>query len=531
MSRKRILAAILASMVTLSALTGCGGGKKDDASSGGDGVSTVVFATSEADGKNWQPSVINNGAMTSVMLQFYETLIAWDSNGEMYPLLAESYEFTGDETTGYKLHVTLREGIKTSAGDPITASDVLWSYQWASEQAEYIKHTSWIDFDNTTVIDDLNIEFGITTMNYYILNDLSRVAVTAKKSFDESPDNCLSLPVGSGPYVMTSYTPDVEFVLEKNPDYWNKDTSRATQLQNVDRIVTKFVTEDSQRTIELESGNVDIIMSTPFTEIDRYEQEEQFQNFIWDSPETYCVYYNASKGALFDNELLRQAVSYGIDNKAVVQTLFNGVSHAAVSVVGPNQAAEWDEAYETRDSIYSYNPEKAKQLLKQAGYGEGELKVRLLTDNSQKFSTFAEVIQGQLIALGIDCEIKTVDASTFMTVVFDPDAYDLCVNGFAAKGSVLFYFNNQLNNKKNIRGFWDDAEFQEILARALVDANKEDVATLIEMFDEKVPTYPVFNKSKVYTYRTGIEDFKVYDDGYVYPGDLTYSADAEWLYD
>lgn len=530
--KKKVLAFFLCMILVMSGLAGCS--KKETTESktseNESKKSTVVFATSEADSKNWQPSVVNNGAIISVMLQFYETLIAWGNDGEMYPLLAEDYEFIENDDGTYKLHITLHDGIKTSDGNPVTTEDVLWSFQWASEQAEFIKHTTWIDFDKTQIIDELNMEFGIKEMNYYILNDLSRIAITSKKSFEESGDNLMSLPVGTGPYVMTEYTPDVEFILEKNENYWNKDTQREYQLQNVDRIITKFITEDSQRTIELESGSVDIIMGTPFTEIDHYEESEEFENYIWDSPETYCVYYNSSEGAICDNVTLRQALSYGIDNKAVVQTLFNGISHPAVSVVGVSNT-EYDDSYETRESVYSYDPEKAKELLKEAGYGEGGLKLRLLTDNSAKYAPLAEVIQGQLMQIGVECEIVTVDASTLMTVMFEPDQWDICVNGYAAKGSILFYFNNQLNAQKNIRGFWNDEKFQTILQNALIDGNEEDTAELIELFDEQVPVYPLYNLSKVFTYREGIEGFNVCDDGYVYAGNFEYSEDADWLYD
>ena len=257
---KKAATVMMTAVMTIAMLftaAGCGGqdegsGKTagKDAGAGSEttgeeaqGMSTVYVQVASEPG-NYQPSTRNSGSTQVFLLNVYESLFERAYSGEYEPLLAESYEWTDDTHMTIKLH----DNIVTHAGDPVKAQDVLWSIQWAAESAEYSRHTTNIDFENTKVIDDLTLEIVIFEPNVFFLNDLDRIQITAKKTFDESPDNLISIANGTGPYKMVSHTEGVDVVLEKFDGYWDKDnTERDRQLQNFDRIVFKFIPEAAQR--------------------------------------------------------------------------------------------------------------------------------------------------------------------------------------------------------------------------------------------------------------------------------------------
>ncbi len=487
------------------------------------GMSTVYVQVASEPG-NYQPSTRNSGSTQVFLLNVYESLFERAYSGEYEPLLAESYEWTDDTHMTIKLH----DNIVTHAGDPVKAQDVLWSIQWAAESAEYSRHTTNIDFENTKVIDDLTLEIVIFEPNVFFLNDLDRIQITAKKTFDESPDNLISVANGTGPYKMVSHTEGVDVVLEKFDDYWDKDnTERDRQLQNFDRIVFKFIPEAAQRTIELESGGVDILYDTPTNDLENLYNSDEFDVFEYVTAQTVTMYFNSSDNSACNNQTLRQAIRSAIDNQAIVAAVYGGNARAATSIVSPDNK-EWSDDIQ---NLYPYDPEKAKQLLTDAGYGEGELTLKLATDDSNERKAIAEIIQAQLGQIGITVDINTYDAGSFNSLWGDNQSWDMQINQFSALGSVLFYFNNQVNRAKNVRGFWEDDAFQELLIPTIRDGNEENVKTLVGMFEEASPVCPLVNKTVYYTLRKGLSDYRTKKDSNLIVNDLTVTDKASWLYD
>ncbi len=487
------------------------------------GMSTVYVQVASEPG-NYQPSTRNSGSTQVFLLNVYESLFERAYSGEYEPLLAESYEWTDDTHMTIKLH----DNIVTHAGDPVKAQDVLWSIQWAAESAEYSRHTTNIDFENTKVIDDLTLEIVIFEPNVFFLNDLDRIQITAKKTFDESPDNLISIANGTGPYKMVSHTEGVDVVLEKFDGYWDKDnTERDRQLQNFDRIVFKFIPEAAQRTIELESGGVDILYDTPTNDLENLYNSDEFDVFEYVTAQTVTMYFNSSDNSACNNQTLRQAIRSAIDNQAIVAAVYGGNARAATSIVSPDNK-EWSDDIQ---NLYPYDPEKAKQLLTDAGYGEGELTLKLATDDSNERKAIAEIIQAQLGQIGITVDINTYDAGSFNSLWGDNQSWDMQINQFSALGSVLFYFNNQVNRAKNVRGFWEDDAFQELLIPTIRDGNEENVKTLVGMFEEASPVCPLVNRTVYYTLRKGLSDYRTKKDSNLIVNDLTVTDKASWLYD
>ena len=106
------------------------------------------------------------------------------------------------------------------------------------------------------------------------------------------------------------------------------------------------------------------------------------------------------------------------------------------------------------------------------------------------------------------------------------------INQFSALGSVLFYFNNQVNREKNVRGFWEDDAFQELLAPTIRDGNAENIMKLVDMFEEASPVCPLVNKTVYFTFRKGLTDYRIKNDANLIVNDVAVTDEASsWLYD
>ncbi|PXX57040.1 peptide/nickel transport system substrate-binding protein [Hungatella effluvii] len=537
MKRRKMVSLLLAAAMTAGVLNGCGGSGETSgitdaksteaavAESGGKekGESTIVMEITN-DPSSLQPSTINQQAFMEQRMNYYERLFEWDYNGEVSPLLVKDYEWVDE----LHLKITLYDNIATHTGKNLTTEDVKFSLEYAKNSAEFARHTTNIDYDHIEITDDYTMIIPILQQNVLFWNDITRIDIVSKADFEESKDQMITTPIGTGPYKVTGYTPGVEVVLEKNEDYWNAGQTEIQQ-RNVDRIIYKFIPEEAQRTISLESGDVDFVYDPPLTELEGLMNSSDYDVLEVKTSSTPSLYFNSSDGSVCSNKELRQAISCAIDNTAIVAAVYKGFAHPACSVVTPNNP-EWNDDLETSDP-YAFDLEKAKSYLAEAGFEPGQLKLRLATDDVSTHKAAAEIIQAYLQQIGIEVEISIFDAGSYNTLLTQKDTWDMQINEYTTKGSILFFFGNQVNRNKNIRGFWDDDEFQNILAEALKDGDDEKVSKLVSIFMENIPIYPLMNKTNYYVYRKGIENVRTKDDYIVFPGDVTYTEEASsWLY-
>lgn len=538
MKRRKIVSLLLAAAMTAGVLSGCGGNgetagpagtadtKNAETAQNGakeEGQSTIVMEITN-DPSSLQPSTINQQAFMEQRMNYYERLFEWDYNGEVSPLLVKDFEWIDE----LHLKITLYDNITTHSGKKLTTEDVKFSLEYAKDSAEFARHTTNIDYDNIEITDDYTMVIPILQQNVLFWNDITRIDIVSKADFEESKDQMITTPVGTGPYKVTGYTPGVEVVLEKNENYWNAGQTEIQQ-RNVDRIIYKFIPEEAQRTISLESGDVDFVYDPPLTELEGLMNNSDYDVLEVKTSSTPSLYFNSSEGSVCSNKSLRQAISCAIDNSAIVAAVYKGFAHPACSVVTPNNP-EWSDDLENSNP-YAFDQEKAKTCLAEAGYQPGELKLRLATDDVSTHKAAAEIIQAYLQQIGIEVEISIFDAGSYNTLLTQKDTWDMQINEYTTKGSILFFFGNQVNRNKNIRGFWDDDEFQNVLDEALKDGDNEKVSKLVSIFMENIPIYPLMNKTNYYVFRKGIENVRTKDDYIVFPGDVTYTEEASsWLY-
>lgn len=390
---KRTLSVLV--VLALAAALFAGGSQENAATGEVSYKDTIVFGTG-ADVTSLDPHIGKESSAVVVTNHIYDTLVDIDlDTGTIIPQIAESWEVISP--TEYRFHI--RKGLKFHNGEDLTAEDVKFSLDRAiaSAAVAYI-----VDFiDTVTVEDDYTVFITLDAPYAPCLRNLAVpfAAIVPKDYVSANPDILKTAPVGSGPYKFVSWTQNDSVTMVANEDYY----AGAPLTKN---IIMKVIPEASQRTIALQTGEIDIAYDLTTNDMKIVRGDKNL--IALEQPSLTCYYITLNQRKKpFDDKRVRQAINYAIDRQLLIDTVNNGAGTPADNIIAP---AVFGYA---NVGAYEYNPEKAKALLAEAGYPNG-FKCTLWVNNNQARVEMCQAVQAMLKDIGIDCSVEILEFGAFI---------------------------------------------------------------------------------------------------------------------
>ena len=350
------------------------------------------------DARSLDPIVQNEVAASGAICHINETLIDLDSVGNPIPLLAEEFEQL-DPTT-YRF--VLRKGVKFHNGDPLTAADVLYSIERAkSPQGSAIKQypeviESAVAEDDYTVI--IKIKYPFTP--FWGTMAHTSMSVVNKRAIEEKGDMYPMNPVGTGPFTMKEWVKNDKLVLERFDEYWGDKPAYKT-------LIFRSVPESVNRTIELETGAVDIAYLIPTADVSRVKENKDLDVISAYQHSTCFMGFNTAKEP-WNDPRVREAVKLALDINGARHAVFRGASETPVSLVPKTiKYSDHDAPMPQRDV------ERAKQLLAEAGV-KLPLKAQIWSNAYKPRVDLAQIFQAQLKEVGIEIEAKVLEWGAYL---------------------------------------------------------------------------------------------------------------------
>lgn len=455
---KKILV-VLASMILL--FTGCGeknGAKK---------VKEELIIAQDGESKSLDIHQGNDGFSLRANRLIYSRLVEADENMQIHPGLAESWQQLDDKTMQFKL----RKGIKFHNGDDFTAEDVKFSF-------ERMMNSPRIAFvlppiERIDIVDDYTVDIVTKTPFGPLLAHLSHPALgmVSKKLLTENPEALKEKPIGTGSYKFKEWIYGDKLVLEKNEDFYDKNE------RGLKYIIFKNVVEASNRAIGLETGEIDI--ATPISSVDEENIKNNPKLQLLTKPSISYTYIgmNMTKAPLNDIRV-RKAINYAIDKQAIIDVILNGNGKIATSPIAPGVFGFTDKT-----KNYEYNVEKAKELMKEAGYENG-FTTSILVFSGEANTQTAEIVQAYLKEIGIDLKIEIVEVSAYWDMT-ERGVHNLflgswgVVTGDADYGLYAMYHSSAKGGAGN-RDFYENEKVDELLDKAKTEIDPETRKKLYE---------------------------------------------------
>ncbi len=404
--------------------------------------------------------------------EVYEMLFETSADGEFFALLADGSkgEFGGydHEAGSTEYTVYLKDNIYDHEGEHITASDVAWSYMYQFENATT---SNWQTLDTVEAVDDTTISFKFTeelTALGALENFLSRCFIVSQNC----EKNLTSEMCGTGPYKFKSYTSGSTLVIEKYDDYWQGDEPERQESQaNVQEITYQFSDEGNSRETGLESGALDMSYDqaennlAPFKEGGEYS--DKFTTYTYAQKFIYFLAPNCSSDSPCNDENLRKAIFYSIDQDGLIAALGGTYTRAYAFVsdyYSDYDYVDWAslDNYNTRTGV---DDSQVKEYLDQSSYAGEELVII----GESNFNDVTSVIAAQLAAQGISASIQGLDQATEQSTMADPTAWDIQFGMMAGDYNVNawshgFDWNSNGADGTQTAFFSDNKEWNDLLA-------------------------------------------------------------------
>ena len=408
-------------------LSGCGGGSQN----GTTGTTDQSTANTQTEGpaaraaagelnvgiaqdldSSLDPHKTVKAGTREVMFNVFEGLLKPDASGNLNPAVAESYTVSEDHLL---YTFKLRAGVKFHNGQEVTPEDVIWSYQRcgdANAPADIIQVAAFANVEMYQEGDD-TVCFQLQEPN----NEFASYLTTAVLPKDYTEQD--TAPVGTGPFKFVSRTAQESVVLERFDDYWGEkpDLTKVTYkiIENADSIL-----------LSLQSGAVDVFAHLTTTQIqqlgDGFHVEEGTMNLV------QALYLNNAEKP-FDDVRVRQALCYAIDRQQILDLAFDGYGTLLGSSMYPAFSKYFDDEL---TNYYTYNTEKAKELLTEAGYPNGFDMTITVPSNYQSHMDTAQVIVEQLKAVGINAAIQPVTWESWVQDTYSNRQFQSTVVGVDA---------------------------------------------------------------------------------------------------
>ncbi|MDR2529612.1 MAG: ABC transporter substrate-binding protein [Synergistaceae bacterium] len=434
-----------------------------------EGKSLVVGLASDAlylDPQQQDETITN--AMTS---HLYDGLLSMDSENRPKAALAESWELADDQVT-WTFH--LRKGVKFSDGSPFTARDAKFSVERAKNT---IIKSIVAAIKEAIVVDDHTLKI-VTEYPYgVLLEQLGQLRLVSKAYVTRVGDDEANLkPVGTGPYVCTEWIREDHISMVVNKHYWGKPPV-------ITNVLFRPITNAATRTAALLTGEVDLIEDVPVRDVERLEKDSGIE--IVARPGTRLIFMHidanreptpAVEGPVnpMKDQRVRQAMSMGIDRELIVRVALNGSGYPTGQLILNGKRGHVPDR-----PVPDYNPDRAKALLKEAGYEKG-FKVKLDAPNGRypNDSQVAQALASQLSKIGVEIDLNLHPKSSFFDYVRPGDKSSLVMTGWAEPidagetGNVLFYTRNKTPGKGNSnRAHYSNPEYDKLIDEADATAN------------------------------------------------------------
>ncbi len=344
-----------------------------------------------------------------VLYNVMETLVEIGADGEILPLLAEDWE-RSDDGTQYTFHLV---EATFHDGTPLTADDVVFSFERAMDpETAHPFATNFEVVESVTAVDDRTVEVTLSRNSNDWLFNMGRSPGIIYS--EEHVDSLAEAPIGTGPFRIDQWVRGDRIELVRNDDYWGEAPA-------AERVAYRYIEDPNALTNAMLSGELDVIARVTAPELmSQFEEDDSFQVLEGLSDGEVIFTLNNAAPPL-DDVRVRQAITHAIDRAGVRNTTYAGYGALIGSHVPPQ-----DPWYIDLTDTYPYDPDRARQLLEEAGYGDG-LTLTAKLPPPPYARRGGEVIAGQLAEVGITLNLENVEWAQWLEEVFGESNFETTI--------------------------------------------------------------------------------------------------------
>lgn len=529
MKKKRILALLTATMMTASLLAGCGG-------SSGSNKTTEAAAKAETTAENVQSGnekteasamVTSAKSVTVAVDDDSFTIGPWGGAGAVrdwtetilwahlayrpfigamlddgVQLVAAKSVTKVDDAT---YDVEIWDNITDSQGNKITAEDVVYSY----DKLAVLGYVTDIGtyYAGAEATGDYSLQIKLkNTMDGAIEKVLTACSIASKSWYEGASENDINLsPATTGAYTATDMQTGSSVTMEARKDYWKTEGKADSELQNVDKIILRCITEASSRSIALENKEVDMA-EVSASDVGRFEGNDAYNVTKYNNAMSQYLIFNTSENSPCADVNVRKAIAYAFDSAMVLQgsgSSAGTISHDVAPNLGPDYVQEWDT-----EEYFDMNLEKSAEYLKAAGYEPGQLEVHLMVSSQAPQGPY-QAMQALLEQAGIKLVIDAYDRALRQTYDTDPTMWDISELSQSVSDFTTSFWNilfSEDNYEYGTQGFTKDDKLQELLRAANADRSEENMNAFHDYVVENCYMVGLYTETRSIVTTKGLTD-------------------------
>ena len=489
-TRHRRLTLVLG-FTTATALTLGGCASFDSSSESGETDDTVTAALT-GEPSTLDPVYDTNLQALNVFQNVFDQLTTIDEEGEVQPGLAT--EWTADDAlTTWTF--TLRDDAVFSDGTPVTAADVVFTYETAMADPESNLGGYMTAIESLEATDDHTVVFHLNAAYAPFDRQVTLISIVSKAAYESSGAEAFgTAPVGSGPYEVVEWQRGDSITLKRNPEYWGEEGTFET-------VVLQFVPDETTRANSLQAGDLDIAILGPAS-VSTIESSDTVDVVETESNRVIYTGFNAT-AAWLDNPDFRKGVSLAIDREAISENLMAGTTTPAGQLV-----ASVTQGYDDSIEPVERDVDEATRLIEASGYDGSAITLSYPTSTLPQVQQLAQSLQQYLGEVGVTVELDGQEFSAFSANWF--------ANGFP--GLYLYAFAPSALDadlpltmllKTGGQGYVSDPEIDALLTEQLAepdaDARDEDLARISEIVNENTYYAPLVADTYTYGVTAGLD--------------------------
>lgn len=526
MKRMKLIVLALITCLTMSTLlAGCGGSAPEEGGeSGGDSKTLVIAIQDEVEGCDVQQVGWTN--MVHELISEPIVTIS-DDLSEVQPGVCESFE-ANDKYMEFKLP----EGLKFSNGDPLDAEALKKSTERYLEKSEYAGDLDSVK--DIEVVDDLTVRYNLTGPAPYMWCSLGSIfngIVDVDYAEEVGDEEFNRKPVTYGMFYVDEWEQGSQITLKKNEYFKTNNPQVENQgVANFDTVIIRFIPDEFTRVSELTDGDVDIIYNVPTTSMADLEANEDVTVYDYLQPGVSYLNLQTEEGIMKDIKV-REALSLAVNRDELVENL-DGVVLPAYGFISAAQAGFSQEEEDKLAGELKYDPDKAKELLEEAGWkdadGDGIVEKdgkplsfeMLLPSDRASLKASGSVLQSQFKAIGVDAQIREYEAD-YIKQQMKEGKFDMGSRNYEwADADILYYVFTEASGYP-----WDNKEITAALVKAREenDAKKrvEDYEEASELLKEQYKGIALFADKYIIASKNNVKGLKVTTDGRSWYSDVT----------